>query len=396
MPLYSGRMENLTDEQVSACALNAIFGYEPRLASGLIRALGSADAVFRLDPESLGQVLGPFSKYRDRINAGARMDARHELERLMERGCRFLPLTDPCYPALLKECEDAPAGLYIRSRSAPADIFNSGQFISIVGTRDISAYGKEWCPRIISALASSGSRPVIVSGLAFGVDICAHMAALANGLPTIAVIPVGIDDIYPRSHRVAAEKIAAAPGSAIITDYPPGTSAVPVNFIRRNRIIAGLSRATILVESKDKGGGTMTARLASGYGREVYALPGRIDDIRSAGCNRLLAEKIAEPVVSCPQLCLSLGFEGHKGFSAPDILDRIRKLSPALAGDSDAPLLVSVAEAIIRTKRITVEDIAHGLGIPYGKALSFTGILESEGFIETDLMQRCTIKCKKE
>lgn len=389
-------MEKLTEEQVSACALNAIFGYEPRLASGLIRALGSADAVFRLDSKSLGRVLGPFSKYRDRVNDVAREDARQELERLMERGCRFLPLTDPCYPALLKDCEDAPAGLYIRSRSGPADIFNAGPFISVVGTRDISAYGKEWCPRIISTLASSGSRPGIVSGLAFGVDICAHMAALANGLPTIAVIPVGIDDIYPRSHRVAAEKIATAPGSAIITDYPPGTSAVPVNFIRRNRIIAGLSRATILVESKDKGGGTMTARLASGYGRDVYALPGRIDDIRSAGCNRLLAEKIAEPIVSCPQLCRSLGFEGHTGLSAPDTIDRIRELSPALVGDGDAPLLVSVADAIVRTKRITVEEIAHGLGIPYGKALSFTGILECEGFIETDLMQRCTIKCKKE
>lgn len=396
MPLYSGCMDKLTDEQVSACALNAIFGYEPRLASGLIRALGSADAVFGLDSESLTQILGPFSKYRDRINGRAREDARKELERLQEKGCRFLPLTDPCYPALLKECEDAPAGLYIRSSSVPADIFKTGPFISVVGTRDISAYGKEWCPRMISGLASSGRRPTIVSGLAFGVDICAHMAALGNGLPTIAVIPVGIDDIYPRTHSVAAEKIAAAPGSAIITDYPPGTSAVPVNFIRRNRIIAGLSGATILIESKEKGGGTMTARLASGYGRDVYALPGRIDDIRSAGCNRLLAEKIAEPIVSTSHLCVSLGFGEHKGINIPDILGKIRELAPSLAGDADARLLVSMAEAIVRTKRITVEEIAHKLGIPYGKALSFTGILESEGFIETDLMQRCTIKNKKE
>ena len=126
-------------------------------------------------------------------------------------------------------------------------------------------YGREFCTRIVRTLAQAPDRPAIVSGLALGVDITAHLAALDAGLPTIAVIPVGIDDIYPPSHRIAAGRIAAAEGSAIVTDYPPGTAPLQINFIRRNRIIAGLSEATVVVESKAKGGSLVTANIAFSY-----------------------------------------------------------------------------------------------------------------------------------
>lgn len=388
-------MKNIFDERASACALNRIFGYEPRYASELIGNLGSADAVFRLTENELSDILGPFSKYRGKINGSVRDEAARELSWLADNGCTFIASTEDCFPTLLRECEDAPAGLYVRSDSPPEEIFKPGECISVVGTRDISLYGKEWCPEIIGALSSVRNPPTIVSGLAFGVDICAHMAALAYGLPTIAVLPVGIDCVYPASHRVAAGKIASTAGCALITDYPPGTKAEPVNFLRRNRIIAGLSKATILVESKEKGGGTMTARLASGYGRDVFALPGRIDDIRSQGCNRLLAEKIAEPIVSVESLVQSLGIGAYNRRRKKDIREEIEKAYSGSSSPEEVKKLCSVAEAVKRSRGITPEEIGRQCGIPYEESVSMVSMLECDGFIDTDLYRRCSIHNKK-
>lgn len=383
-------------ERVSACSLNRLFGYEPRYASALIKALGSASAVFSLSGDELFSLLGPFCKYRDSINDSALEESEKELDRLKSGGCSFISMSEDCFPSLLRECEDSPAGLYVRSSTAPDTIFNKSPAISVVGTRDISPYGKEWCPRIIESLSETGCNPMIVSGLAFGVDICAHMAALAYRLPTIAVLPVGIDNVYPASHRVAAEKIAASPGSALITDYPPGTRAVPVNFIRRNRIIAGISLATILVESKEKGGGTMTARLAYGYDREVFALPGRVDDLRSSGCNRLIAGKIAEPLASLSDLpeALGLGKGGSRG--KRNVADEIRRKRPPGADPEETELLAGMAEMINAHRGITLDELCRTSRLGYGRTLSLAGILESEGIIDVDLLQRCSIHHKKE
>lgn len=389
-------MDNLFDERVCACALNRIFDYEPRYASELIRNLGSAKAVFELSEKDLDEILGPFSKYRGKINDAARERAAGELSSLSEKGCLFISFSENCFPSLLKECEDAPAGLYFRSVSPPEAVFNRGTSVSVVGTRDISPYGKEWCPKIIGALASTRNPPTIVSGLAFGVDICAHMAALAFGLPTIAVLPVGIDSIYPKSHRIAAGKIASSPGSALITDYPPGTQAVPVNFIKRNRIIAGLSCATVLVESKDKGGGTMTARLAAGYEREVFALPGRIDDIRSRGCNRLLAEKIAEPLYSTDELVRILGLESLNRRRTVDFPGEIREKYSGLCSKEEVEMLITVANCIRHSRGISVEELCRYCKISYEETVSLVSALECDGFIDTDLFQRCYIHNKKE
>ena len=179
--------------------------------------------------------------------------------------------------------------------------------VAVVGTRDISPYGREWCERIVHALARTSPKPLIVSGLAIGTDICAHKAALEASLPTIAVMATGTDTIYPYRHRQIAEKMSGTQGCALVTDYPPGTAPLPVNFLRRNRIIAGLSHATILVESKIKGGGMMTCRLAFSYDRDVYALPGRADDLRSQGCNHLIRARMAEPLTSEEDIIDSLG-----------------------------------------------------------------------------------------
>lgn len=382
-------MDSLFEERASACALNRIFGFEPRYGAALIRELGSASAVFALSEDELHRYLGPKKDFRDKIRESALKEAEKELSWLSTEGCTFVSLSEDIFPSLLKECEDAPSGLYVRSDTPVEELFNRNVPVSIVGTRDISLYGKEWCPRIVSALSGSPSKPLIVSGLAFGVDIAAHMAALAYGLPTVAVLPVGIDAVYPASHRTAAGKIASAPGSALVTDFPPGTGAVPVNFLRRNRIIAGMSKATILVESKAKGGGTMTARLAAGYGRDVFALPGRIEDVRSEGCNRLLKEKIAEPLTSLDTLEEDLGLGASGKRRNADICSMVSEHFRDRG--EEAGILAEIAGIIRRRRGITLDELCECCSMDYGTLSSLALALESEGFITIDLLQRCSI-----
>lgn len=380
-------------EKVSACALNRIFGYEPLIARHLVDTLGSCSGVFSLSKDELRGITGAGFKFYEQINDSALEKAELELSGLRERNCDFVPITSEAYPLLLKDCDDAPAGLYFKGDTPPGEVLNSLPCISIVGTRDISAYGKEWCERIVRGIADAG-RACIVSGLALGVDITAHMAALACRLPTIAVMPTGIDDIYPGRHRIPAGKISSSPGSALITDFPPGTSAHAFTFLRRNRIIAALSGSTILIESKVKGGGMITARLASGYGRNVFCVPGRMDDPRSQGCNFLIQEKTAEIVGSVASLVSELGLH-------PTL--RLRKNLATVVAEHYAGILpedklleLSRVAGIIETQRgIDIEEIGRQAGIGYSRAARDTALLEADGYICTDLMQRCMINAKK-
>lgn len=381
--------------RISVLALNRIFGYEPKLSHSIIDALGSPEAVFSLPEDELLHIFGPFSKYLPQINDTALEKAEKELDGLLSRGCSVLGICDSAYPELLKECEDAPVALYVRSGTDAASIFNRRPAVSIVGTRDISPYGKEWCERIVSVLSRAPIKPLIVSGLAIGVDITAQMTALCCGLPTVGVLPVGITEVYPRRHYVAAGKIADSPGSALVTDYPPGTPATAFNFLRRNRIIAGISSATILVESKVKGGGTMTARLAFGYGREVLALPGRIDDVRSAGCNRLIKEEIAVPIDSLESLPEILGL-GQAGGIAPDnSAERVKEYYSRILDAEDSDAIAALFRTIGKNRGVCPDELCRMCGMDYGRVSRLTGLLENDGFIETDLMQRCTINGKK-
>ena len=388
-------MDKIFLSKAGAVALNGIFGYEPELSHRLIERFGSPEAVFLLPEKEREKLFGPYSKFLPRIGEAGLEAAGKLVSRLESNGYRILTICDELYPPLLKECQDAPAALFLRSSSDDASIFNGRPMISIVGTRDLSPYGKEWCTRIVQALSESPAKPCIVSGMAIGVDITAHMAALAYGLPTIGVLPVGIDDIYPRRHSVAAQKVANSPGSGLVTDFLPGTGATRFNFLRRNRIIAGMSSATILIESKSSGGGMLTARLAFDYGRDVFALPGRIDDKRSAGCNMLLKEKIAEPVTSLQELAESLGLGRFNVRKKTDLAEAIES---RYSGGAEAEMLTELKDiaGIIRGKRgISFEELCSEHGYTYPEVTRLAGILERDGFIEVDLLQRCAINAKK-
>lgn len=386
---------NTNEEKYSLCALNRIFGFEPKIGHSLVSHLGCASEVFRLSEKEVSLLLGPYSKYKGRLNRRVLEDAAEELETLSCQDISFTGFTEQDYPELLADCEDAPLGLYVRSRTPAGRLFAPGRRIAVVGTRDISPYGQEWCGRMVQGLGTSPERPTVISGLALGTDICAHRQAVASGLPTIAVMATGPDAVYPYRHREFAEELVCTEGCALITDYPPGTAPLAIHFLRRNRIIAGLSEATVLVESRIKGGGMMTARLAFSYNREVYALPGRVDDPRSQGCNHLIKEKVAEPVDSVEGLLDGLGIRAGRGGTKVSDMDLISEtFSPSTDKETLAELKIMV-ETIRKNRGMNLDDLSVRTGLGYSRTMTLAGMLEMKGIISMDLLQRCTVNVRK-
>lgn len=387
-------MDDKNSSVVSAIALNAIFGNEPKFSHTLIDAFGSAGAVFQLSEQERLELFGPYNARAAQITPAA-LDAAHtEYERLSAQGCQFLDIFDEHYPEALRECPDAPLLLYVRSGTPVAELFGDRPAVAIVGTRDQSLYGRDCCRRIVRALAEAPARPMVVSGLALGVDITAHAAALEGGLPTVGVSPVGVDDVYPRRHAPFVERMCATPGCALVTDYPPGTFPAAFSFIRRNRIIAGLAGATVLIESRIKGGGMITARLAAGYGRDVYAVPGRLDDIRSQGCNQLLKEQVAAPVTTPETLPVTLGLGRLKRTKSEDLEVAVRARFATALPAEEVDRLVRLALAIRARRGLQYDELCRETGFGYADVARLAGQLEEERFIDIDLLQRCTINVK--
>lgn len=382
-------MEN--KEQVCSYALSRIFSYEPRIAHAIVEQLGDAAGIFSFDRDSLFELLGPFNRYRDAITSFSLDEAAADLARLAGEGYRYLHSGHPDFPEALSVCEDAPVGFFVRSEDSFGNIFGR-EAISVVGTRDMSSYGKEWCRRVVTALGGTRQRPTIVSGLALGVDITAHLAALENGLPTIAVLGNGAGMIYPACHSDYAERIIHTPCSAVITEYPPGACVSPVNFLCRNRIIAGLSKATVLVESRLRGGGMTTARQASSYGRDVFTVPGRNDDVRSQGCNLLIQAQLASPVIDAASFVRALGYSADAGCAAGRARPDISGMRAMTGVEIDmAGRLLSA----IRSKRdVTVTELSSMTGVQYGCLMAILGRLEADGMINIDMLQRCSINTR--
>lgn len=379
------------EETICACALNKIFGFEPKIGLALLEHFGSAAEVMRLSKKDQELLLGPHSKYTGMITPRAVDNAAHELDNLANQNICFVSQTQEYYPSLLKECEDSPIGIYIRSCTPAESLFKPSQSIAVVGTRDISLYGEEWCQKIVNSLAKSPNNPLIISGLALGTDICAHKTALKSGLPTIGVMATGPEQIYPWRHIDFAEQLVSTPGCALITDYPPGTAPLAIHFLRRNRIIAGLSHATLLIESKIRGGGMMTCRLAFSYGRDVYALPGRVDDLRSQGCNLLIREKIAEPITSEKELLKSLGIKAQSSFNKDTPKISLERLYSDSIPEDKISQMAMILLNIKKHRGITIEEIAETTHLEYSRTAELVRILETDGFICIDLLQRCTI-----
>lgn len=279
-------------EVLSSLILSRLRGLTLSQAQALLRYYGTAEAALSDDaPES--ERWAQLLKDRPGLNA-ARDRALREIEFCEKNQVRVIPFSSDGYPRLLKadEVADAPINLFY---SGTADL-NRRHVLSVVGTRHITEYGKQVCESLFADLGRLLPDVLVVSGLAYGVDIHAHRGALANGLETVAVLAHGLDRIYPRLHQDTAKEMVLQGG--LLTEYFSGTVPDKGNFVRRNRIVAGISSGTLVVESADRGGALITATLASGYNREVMAVPGRITDSCSAGCNRFIRENRAALVTS--------------------------------------------------------------------------------------------------
>ena len=386
-------MENF-NEKACLCALNRIFGFEPKIALALIDHFGSATDIFKLSEKELEDLTGPYFKHKGQIKKSLAEEAAAELFKLEKQGIGFCGITEANYPTLLKECPDPPIGIYIRSCTPPEELWRNDLPIGIIGTRDLTPYGKEWCTRIVQALAQSPNKPLIISGLALGTDIEAHRASLDLGLPTIGVMATGPDSVYPIRNRHTAETMASTPGCALITDYPPGTAPLPIHFLRRNRIIAGLSKSIILIESKVKGGGLNTCRLAFSYNRDIYALPGRVDDLHSQGCNMIIREKIAEPITSTASLLESLGVDSISKGSKISEAERLQSLLEGRYGQAEVSIMHKLMQHIRTERGITVEELSHKSGLGYRRTSELAALMEIEGLISIDILQRCSINYK--
>lgn len=281
-------------------------------AKSLISYCGSVESIFKEKRNNLLKIPGIGEKSVKEINNFKNVAlerAEKEIEFIEKYKISPLFFLDKNYPQRLKNCSDAPLLLYYKGN---ADL-NCNKIISIVGTRNATEYGKGVCESIITELVKYNV--LVVSGLAYGIDVCSHKASLKNGLNTVAVLGTGLNNIYPPLHVSIAKKIVEQGG--LLTEFISNTKPDRENFPQRNRIIAGLSDAVMVIEAGETGGALITADIANSYNRDVFAIPGRINDPFSVGCNNLIRDHKAHLVQSPIDIELLLGWEQKK--SSPKI-----------------------------------------------------------------------------
>ena len=253
----------------------------------LVAYCGGAEAVFCEKKKVLSRIPGIGEKTVDNIvSQNVLLRAERELDFAEKNGIKILYYLDSSYPKRLQHCYDAPMVLYCKGFTD----LNVEKIIGVVGTRNVTDYGKIMTDKIVSEL--QGDDVLVVSGLAYGVDTCAHNTAVKSGLKTVAVLAHGLHTIYPPLNKNLAKKIVEG-GGCLLTEQISGVEPDRENFPKRNRIVAGMIDCLIVVESASKGGALITAEIANAYDREVFAVPGRLGDMYSAGCNKIIKENKA-------------------------------------------------------------------------------------------------------
>ncbi len=349
----------MADEIVLRCAMAKAFMYKPHLGCRLLDRYGSALKIYGCTD---AQTPVADELLKEAFSSGNIKWAETEIEWCAQKDVKLLFYSDAGYPPLLQECDDAPLMLYYKG-SARLD---NPRSISVVGTRLASAYGKECCGRLIEHIAPFS--PLVVSGLAYGIDIESHKSALEHGLATVAVLPNGIDTIYPSRHRNLAVQMLS--GGGILTEFPRGTPPHRINFIKRNRIIAAMTQAVVVVESRVKGGSMITAEFANNYNREVFAVPGRITDPNSFGCNYLISKNVASIYSSASTLPSALGWND---VIAPEVGLQPQLFSFDMEGKEK--ILLSLRSG----KPMGIEAVSAACGMDWGDVSMLLLQLELEG-----------------
>jgi DNA processing protein len=285
--------------QISLTLANGIGAVQAKL---LLEHFKTAEAIFKARKKELSLIEGIGEIRASQIKAFDNFsEAEDEIAFIEKHHIQALSITNKDYPQKLLHCYDAPTMLYYRGN---ADL-NSQKSISIIGTRTNTDYGKQITEKIIEELQQHNV--TIISGLAFGIDAIAHKAAVKNQLPTIGVLAHGLDSIYPTQHKSLAKDMLLNGG--LLTEFRKNTKADKHNFPRRNRIVAGMTNATLVIESSDKGGSMITAELAYNYNRDVFAVPGKITDSKSSGCLKLIQQNKAVLFTSVEQMLEELGWQ---------------------------------------------------------------------------------------
>ncbi|MDR1895576.1 MAG: DNA-processing protein DprA [Prevotellaceae bacterium] len=344
-------------------ALTMIAGIGGITAKKLMSIFGSPQAIFDAPQAKLNQNIS--SNIAKNFNRNEILkQAEKELEFIKSNNIKVLFYTDDDYPYKLNQCDDAPVVLFVKG----ATNLNNSKIISIVGTRNASNYGLSLCKKFIAELVENGYRPLIVSGLAYGIDICAHTSALACGLDTVAVMGTALNKIYPASHGSIAKQIERQ--GALISEFTTGSVIVPGNFVSRNRIIAGLADVTIIVESSKKGGALVTADIANSYSRDVMAFPGRVGDEHSQGCNQLIKSNKAALIESVKDLEYQMNWT-TKPKTIQKELEFIHLTKPEL----------EIINFLKNKDSENIDVISQQTGIPLSELSAFLLNMEFQGLI---------------
>lgn len=349
-------------------------GVSHRQTGKLIAQAGGLAEVFAAPPAVLarwGLKRSAITTITSRMTTG---EIKAEADFVEKNGIRAIGFWEEDYPSLLRECPDAPVLLFGRGSF---DFKPAPLAISIVGTRSITPYGASVTEEIVRALVPFS--PVVVSGLAYGVDVHAHRAALKYGLPTVGILGQGLGTpLYPSQNRETARQMCSAPECGIMAEYLHLQTALPALFPARNRIVAGISRATIVVEAKAKGGALITAELAGGYNREVFAVPGRISDPCSAGCNALIRRNKAI-ITDDPQVIIEeLALASEKSAGKREKQTFIQTALPgALSGEEE-----KIVQGLAPVEKMHVDELCTALEIPVQTLSGLLLELELKGLID--------------
>lgn len=359
----------ITDDLLYRIGIGSIPLIGSKNAKKLIAYTGSAQALFQEKKSSLLKIPGIGESIAGQIvNSNTLEMAENEIRFIQKHNINPLFYLDDDYPVRLKHCEDGPVILYAKGNVD----FNQSKVLSIVGTRNASRYGKEKCDEIVKELAKRHKQVLIVSGLAYGIDVSAHKAALQNDLPTVGVLGHGLSTIYPRVHTEIAQRMVN--NGALISEFVNDVGPDKPNFVKRNRIIAGMADATLVVESATSGGALITADIANSYNRDVFALPGRSKDTYSAGCNKLIKTNKAALIENVLDIEYNLGWdiEDDKPKSSQ------RKLFVTLQPEEE------VIHTILREKGdLTIDLLCLEADMPVSKVsalllnMEFSGVVRS-------------------
>lgn len=364
---------NICQESINAVALTLVGRYSPAVILQLYQKMGSATTIVEnhrdirnILPEASPRIVELLDNIQDFIG-------RAEEELAFDEKHNILPLVfnDKDYPERLRHCEDAPLVLFYRGT---ADI-NQRRILSIVGTRHCTAYGQDNIKRFISELHDICPNVLIVSGLAYGVDINAHRQALANGYETVGVLAHGLDYLYPTSHRDTAKEMLNQGG--LVTEFSTRTNADKLNFVRRNRIVAGMADATLLVESASHGGGLITIDIANDYGRDVFAFPGNLGAQYSEGCNNAIRDNKARLLTSAEDFAQFMGWDEDRVLNQARKKGIERQLFPSLSAEEEC-----IVNILKNTNNLNINIIATKANKPIGMISSILFNLELKGIVK--------------